>query len=126
VHFGKSKSQIGQCAKALVTQLKAEGCDIKCLRCDPGGENRPMEVFCKEQGITQEITAANTPQQNGVVERKSAGQLGLASDVVHLSWGAGQWSLFVLLQTTPRGPWLAVHVRTLALKNGEVMRLTEL
>ncbi len=57
---------------------------------------------------------------------KSAGQLGLATDVVHLSWGAGQWSLFVLLQTTPRGPWLAVHVRTLALKNGKVIRLIEL
>jgi hypothetical protein len=30
------------------------------------------------------------------------------------------------LQTTPRGPWLAVHVRTLALKNGKIIRLIEL
>jgi hypothetical protein len=35
-------------------------------------------------------------------------------------------ALFVLLQTTPRGPWLAAHVRTLALKNGKVMRLLKL
>jgi hypothetical protein len=70
VCFGKTKGQIGQHAKALVTQLKAEGCDTKCLRCDPGGENQPLEVFCKERGITQEITAANAPQQNGVAERK--------------------------------------------------------
>jgi hypothetical protein len=45
----------------------------------------------------------------------SAGELRLASDVVHLSWGAGQWSLFVFLITTPRGPWLGAPVRTLAL-----------
>jgi hypothetical protein len=70
VCFGKTKGQIGQHVKALVTQLKAEGCDTNCLRCDPGGENRPLEVFCKERGITQEITAANAPQQNGVAGRK--------------------------------------------------------
>jgi hypothetical protein len=44
----------------------------------------------------------------------SAGELGLASNVVHRSWGAGQWSLFVFLMTTPRGPWLGAPVRTLA------------
>jgi hypothetical protein len=70
VYFGKLKSQIGQHVKALVTQLKAQGCDTKYLRCDPGGENRSLESFCEEQGIALEKTAANTPQQNGVVERK--------------------------------------------------------
>jgi hypothetical protein len=70
VYFGKLKSQIGQHVKALVTQLKAKGCDTEYLRCDPGGENKSLEQFCEEQGITLEKTAANTPQQNGVVERK--------------------------------------------------------
>jgi hypothetical protein len=70
VHFGKLKSQIGQHVKTLVAQLKAEGRDTEYLRCDPGGENKSLDSFCQENGITLEKTAANTPQQNGVVERK--------------------------------------------------------
>jgi hypothetical protein len=70
VYFGKQKSEIGQHVKALVIQLKALGYDIRYLRCDDAGENKALEIFCAEQGIALEKTAANTPQQNGVVERK--------------------------------------------------------
>ena len=30
-----------------------------------------MEEFCKYKGISQQISAPGTPQQNGVVERKN-------------------------------------------------------
>lgn len=70
VYFGKQKSEIGKHVKELVIQLKALKYDVKYLRCDDGGENKALESFCAEQGIALEKTAANTPQQNGVVERK--------------------------------------------------------
>ena len=47
---------------------------IKCLRTDNGGEflsNDFME-YCKEHGIQRQLTCPETPQQNGVAERKLA------------------------------------------------------
>jgi hypothetical protein len=46
---------------------------------------------------------------------QSAGELGLASNVVHLSWGGRTVVVICFLMTTPRGPWLGALVRTLAL-----------
>ena len=44
---------------------------IKFFRCDNAGENKKIEDVLKEKGygITFEYTSANTPQQNGMVER---------------------------------------------------------
>jgi transposase InsO family protein len=43
----------------------------KILRCDNAGENaRPLRALCEEHGITIKFTAPDTPQQNGVVERR--------------------------------------------------------
>lgn len=46
---------------------------IKCLRTDRGGEFTSIEFneFCMEHGIKRQLTAAYTPQQNGVAERKN-------------------------------------------------------
>ncbi|TXG65249.1 hypothetical protein EZV62_006524 [Acer yangbiense] len=46
---------------------------IKCLRTDRGGEftSQDFNEFCKENGIKRQLTAAYTPQQNGVAERKN-------------------------------------------------------
>ncbi|CAL5371264.1 unnamed protein product [Camellia sinensis] len=46
---------------------------IKCLRTDRGGEFTSFEFneFCTEHGIKRQLTAAYTPQQNGVAERKN-------------------------------------------------------
>ena len=41
-----------------------------------------MESFCTEDGIAQEFLALNTPQQNGVVERKNIIQ-GMARAMIH-------------------------------------------
>jgi hypothetical protein len=70
VYFGKLKSQIGKCVKDLIIHLTALKYQGEYLRSDPVGENKALKDFCKEQGIVLEKTAANKPQQNGVVERR--------------------------------------------------------
>ncbi|MCI30062.1 retrovirus-related pol polyprotein from transposon tnt 1-94, partial [Trifolium medium] len=44
-----------------------------CLRTDRGGEFTSIEFndFCNENGMKRQLTAAYTPQQNGVAERKN-------------------------------------------------------
>ena len=46
---------------------------IKCLRSDNGGEftSNEFDEFCENDGIKRQFSAAKTPQQNGVVERKN-------------------------------------------------------
>lgn len=57
--------------KALVENEK--GLKIKCLRSDNGGEftSNGFVSFCEKFGIKRQFSAARTPQQNGVVERKN-------------------------------------------------------
>jgi hypothetical protein len=49
------------------------GCKLKAFRSDRGGEfnSRAFVEFCQEHGIKHNTTAAYTPQQNGVVERRN-------------------------------------------------------
>ena len=51
---------------------KEIGSYIKCLRIDRGGEftSQDFNEFGNENGIKRQLTAAYTPQQNGVSERK--------------------------------------------------------
>jgi transposase InsO family protein len=46
---------------------------IKKIRSDNGTEfkNSQIERFLEEEGIKHEFSSPNTPQQNGVVERKN-------------------------------------------------------
>ena len=46
---------------------------IKCLRSNNGGEftSNEFNEFCEIHGIKRQFSAANIPQQNGVVERKN-------------------------------------------------------
>ncbi|KAK2426313.1 hypothetical protein QL285_024996 [Trifolium repens] len=46
---------------------------IQCLRTDRGGEftSHEFSSFCSSHGIKRQLTAAFTPQQNGVAERKN-------------------------------------------------------
>ena len=47
------------------------GNKLKCLKSDNGGEytSRGFEQFCKQRGITHELTVPQTPKQNGIAER---------------------------------------------------------
>jgi len=46
---------------------------IQTLRTDNGGEylNHTLRSFCDQHGIVHQTTCPNTPQQNGVAERKN-------------------------------------------------------
>jgi hypothetical protein len=57
----------------LVVMNKAAGKPCKYLRCDNAGENELyVQQVCAENDIQLELTAPNTPQMNGVVERRFA------------------------------------------------------
>jgi len=45
---------------------------LKCLRTNRGGGfcNNELLQYCKYYGVRRQLTAAYTPQQNGVVEHK--------------------------------------------------------
>lgn len=52
---------------------KESGVSVCCLRTDRGGEfcSKEFDEFCRDHGIKRQLTAAYTPQQNGVVERRN-------------------------------------------------------
>ena len=51
---------------------KQSECKLKSLRTDRGGEyvSHAFDEYCKENGIAHQLTMPQTPQQNGVSERK--------------------------------------------------------
>ncbi|GKF79940.1 putative RNA-directed DNA polymerase, partial [Tanacetum coccineum] len=89
--------------KALVE--KEAGVEIKCLRSDRGGEfnSKEFKVFCENNGIQRQLTAAYTPQQNGVAERKNRTLMNMvrsimsARKVPKIFWPeAANWCVHVL------------------------------
>jgi hypothetical protein len=84
---------------------KESECDICCLRTDRGGEftSKEFNVFCVNHGIKRQLTAAYTPQQNGVAERKNRTILNMVrcllseKEMPKLFWPeAVRWGLHVL------------------------------
>ncbi|CAL1409822.1 unnamed protein product [Linum trigynum] len=74
VYFLTAKSETLGLFKKFKVQLEKEtGLPIVCLRTDRGGEFMLNEFqgLCDETGIQRQLTAALTPQQNGVAERKN-------------------------------------------------------
>nr|GEW00019.1 retrovirus-related Pol polyprotein from transposon TNT 1-94 [Tanacetum cinerariifolium] len=60
--------------KKFITEIEnLKDLKVKIIRCDNGGEFRNKEIndFCSQKGIKREFSNARTPQQNGVVERRS-------------------------------------------------------
>ncbi|MFS7994177.1 putative RNA-directed DNA polymerase [Helianthus anomalus] len=74
VYFLEAKSETAEVLKTFiplienVTKLK-----VKSIRSDNGSEfkNQTFISFCAEKGIHLQYSAARTPQQNGVAERKN-------------------------------------------------------
>ncbi|XP_035838906.1 uncharacterized protein LOC118486518 [Helianthus annuus] len=74
VYFLEAKSETAEILKSFiplienVTRLK-----VKSIRSDNGSEfkNQAFISFCAEKGIHLQYSAARTPQQNGVAERKN-------------------------------------------------------
>ena len=74
VYFLQEKSEVFETFQKFKTSVEKEsGYFIKCLRTDRGGEytSRDFIQFCEKNGIRHQLTAAYTPQQNGVAERKN-------------------------------------------------------
>jgi hypothetical protein len=71
IGFVKKQSDLSHWLEENVLS-KMEGMKkkTKYIQADNAGENRnPLEKLCDQKGITLELTAPDTPQQNGVVER---------------------------------------------------------
>ena len=74
VYFLQEKSEAFVAFKSYKALVEKEvGNPIKVLRTDRGGEYNSHEFsnFCENHGIKRQLTAAYTPQQNGVCERKN-------------------------------------------------------
>jgi transposase InsO family protein len=72
--FLKEKSGALDIFKKFKIMVEKEfGNMIKCLRTDRGGEfvSTAFNHFCSNQGVKRQLTAAYTPQQNGVSENKN-------------------------------------------------------
>ncbi|CAI5461534.1 unnamed protein product, partial [Closterium sp. Yama58-4] len=67
----------------LLTTADTRGSRVRCLHSDRGGEFRSYVLtgFCGEQGIAQSWTLPESPQQNGVAERR----IGLVMDIARTS-----------------------------------------
>jgi hypothetical protein len=83
----KTKYQLPEEVRMLLTMLFGKGYKVKFLRCDNGGENFSLELkeICggglgTGRYVQIEYTSRDTPQHNGVVERRFAtdGQRALA------------------------------------------------
>ena len=73
--FLKAKSDIKDHVIPWIRVIKKDhGVDVKVLRCDNAGENKSLETSIQaisDLATKFEYTAPDTPEQNGVVERKS-------------------------------------------------------
>lgn len=70
--------------KFKVLVEKETNSQIKVLRTDRGGEFNLKEFaeFCERNGIKRQLTAAHTPQQNGVCERKNPSILNMVRSLL--------------------------------------------
>ena len=68
----KSKSDLNNKVRTLLTDLTIAGLNVKFIRCDDAGENMSMknDQGIKSFGVKFEFSGPRTPQRNGKVERK--------------------------------------------------------
>jgi transposase InsO family protein len=74
IYFLIEKSEAFTTFKHYKSLVEREsGVPICCLRTDRGGEftSNEFNTFCKDNGISRQLIAAYTPQQNGVAESKN-------------------------------------------------------
>ena len=70
----------------LITDLKAShNTNVKYIRCDNAGENKTTDAHLRThgKGVTFEYTSSDTPQHNGVVERRFATLCGRVRSMLH-------------------------------------------
>ncbi|GBM19822.1 Retrovirus-related Pol polyprotein from transposon TNT 1-94 [Araneus ventricosus] len=81
VRFLKNKSEVREKFKEIKNILERQsGCKVKLLQSDRGGEyiGEKFDDYLKELGIQRRLTVKNTPEQNGISERKNRTLLDIA------------------------------------------------
>ncbi|GKA56164.1 indole-3-acetic acid-amido synthetase GH3.17 [Tanacetum coccineum] len=94
VYFMKNKSDTLAKFKEFKKSTKAEiGKDVRCLRTDNGGEYTSDEFsnYLQETKVRHQFTCANTPQQNGVSERKNRHLAEICRSMLHAKNVPGQF-----------------------------------
>jgi len=96
VHFFKLKSEVPILVKNFVTHIETQFEKIvKCFRSDNGPEFNLISFF-EEKGIIHQTSYVETPQQNGVIERKHQHLLGMARALLfHSSIPKSFWTYAV-------------------------------
>ena len=70
IFFMKAKSETGSCLISFITMAETQfNCKVKFVRSDNGPEFN-LVSFYNSKGIIHQKSCVETPQQNGVVERK--------------------------------------------------------
>ena len=85
-YFLSSKKQTKVRLLELVTDLKAtKDIIVRTVRCDNAGENRDADNHLRQagKGVKFEYTSSDTPQHNGVVERRFASLYGRIRSMLH-------------------------------------------
>ncbi|GKB48852.1 retrovirus-related pol polyprotein from transposon TNT 1-94, partial [Tanacetum coccineum] len=94
VYFMKNKSDTLAKFKEFKKSAEAEiGKDVRCLRTDNGGEYTSDEFsnYLQETKVRHQFTCANTPQQNGVSERKNRHLAEICRSMLHAKNVPGQF-----------------------------------
>lgn len=90
------KSEVEGCIKHFVELVKNKfNRKPKIIRSDRGGEytGKQLENYLKFEGIQTQLTAAYSPQQNGIAERKNRSIIEMArcmlinANLPHIFWG---------------------------------------
>jgi hypothetical protein len=68
----KTKDQVSKSVELHLDYLNGLGHKVEALRCDNAGEHVELKNICDKKGIRLEYTSPNTPQQNGVIEKRIA------------------------------------------------------
>jgi len=85
-YFLHEKSEALSTFKSFKIRVEKEvGTFITCLRTDRGGEftSKEFSDFCTQEGISRQLIAAYTPQQNGIAERKNRTIMNVVRAVLH-------------------------------------------
>ena len=87
VYFLKEKSEVFEKFKEFQNTVENDiRKKIKCLRTDNGGEytSREFNGYLRDKLISRQLTCPNTPQQNGVAERKNRHLAEICRSMLHI------------------------------------------
>ena len=70
VFLAKTKGAAAMHFKNFLVAFERQfNCRIHVLRTDGGGEYKPLDVFCKEVGVSRQVSERDIQASNGKVER---------------------------------------------------------